>query len=228
LSADTEPDQPKSSLYQVRWRAWTDRDSIGLRDRHKVDKLSRIAKASIVLFGRDGYDRTTLREIAKEAGVALGTLSLYARDKRDLILLLFNELIPPLLDLGRKNTKTSAALADNIAAYFEPCYYSYAGNVTLFRIILGEIYGGPASLHAEEGGVIRVSLLKDMSDLILRAVASGECAQNVDLDLAAKSFFYLYFAAVRSWLSEDAPKPQEGIVLLRAICQQHITGVGKP
>ena len=227
MTVYSESGQPKSSLYLARSRAWADQSSVGLRDRHKVDKLGRIAKASIALFSREGYEGTTLREIAKEAGVALGTLSLYARDKRDLILLLFNELIPPLLDLGRKNTKITSLLADNFVAYFEPCYHSYAGNVTLFRIILGELYAGPASLHAEESSVIRVGVLKDLTDLILRAIASGECAADVDLEIGAKAFFYMYFAAVRTWLNEDVPRPEAGIALLRALARQHVRGLAK-
>ena len=50
------------------------------------------------LFSKYGYDETTVRMIARRAGVAHGTVLLYARDKRDLVLLIFNHEIPRTLD----------------------------------------------------------------------------------------------------------------------------------
>ena len=61
---------------------------LGLRERNKLDKLQRIKHAARTLFIEKGFDETTTREIARRAGVALGTLFLYATDKRDLLFLI--------------------------------------------------------------------------------------------------------------------------------------------
>ena len=57
----------------------------GLRARNKLDKLRRIKEAAQSLFIAKGFDDTTMREIAVRAGVGLGTIFLYAKDKRDLL-----------------------------------------------------------------------------------------------------------------------------------------------
>ncbi|MGA9083691.1 MAG: helix-turn-helix domain-containing protein, partial [Pseudolabrys sp.] len=63
----------------------------GLRARNKLDKLRRIKDAAQRLFIANGFDDTTMREIAVRAGVGLGTIFLYAKDKRDLLFLTINE-----------------------------------------------------------------------------------------------------------------------------------------
>ena len=64
---------------------------LGLREQHKLEKRQRIRAAVRELFSRHGYETATLRQIAKHAHVALGTLFNYAQDKRDLVFLIFNE-----------------------------------------------------------------------------------------------------------------------------------------
>src|ERR1700733_10378271 len=58
----------------------------GLRERKKLDKSKRIKAAAKAVFREKGYTQATMREVSDLAGVAAGTLFLYARDKRDLLL----------------------------------------------------------------------------------------------------------------------------------------------
>jgi AcrR family transcriptional regulator len=218
-------ERPPGDLYAVRARARAGLDEIGLRERHKMDKLDRISDAAHKLFARDGYEGTSLREIAKEAGVALGTLSLYACDKRDLVLLIFNKVIPPLLEQAVRGSRGRGKLATNVTAFYEPFYRAYARNVTLYRIVLGQIYSGPGSVHANENNMIRLGMIDSLSDIISRAIASGECASHIDTKFQARSFYYLYFAAVRAWLSQPEPRPEQGMTELRALFEQHVRGL---
>ncbi len=216
----------QEDLYAVRARARAGETELGLRQRHKIDKLQRITDAAELLFGRDGYDGTTLREIAKEAEVALGTLSLYASDKRELILLLFNKMIPPLIEQGRSRTSAKNKLADNMVTYFSSFYEAYSKNLTLYRIVLG--YGDLArdsSVHTREFDRTRVVILTSLGDLILRARANGECSAKGDVELQARSFFYLYFASVRRWISLPDPSIKAGLAELKALFELHVNGM---
>lgn len=213
------------SLSTVAWQKDAlEAQPLGLRERHKVAKLQRISNAAIAQFGRNGYDATTLRDIAREANVALGTLSLYARDKRDLVLMIFNKLIPPLFELGRRKVDRAAPLADNMTAFYEPCYRAYAGNPTLYRIVLGQIYNGPGSVHAEENDAIRIAILGHMGDIIHHAMATGELRADCDVGIQSRSFFYLYFTAVRVWLFQDNLDPAQGLTTLRIFFAELVRG----
>ena len=62
----------------------TDREP-GQRERNKLEKLRRIKEAARALFISKGFDETTIREIASVAEVGLGTVFVYAENKRDLL-----------------------------------------------------------------------------------------------------------------------------------------------
>ncbi|HTZ02181.1 MAG TPA: helix-turn-helix domain-containing protein, partial [Xanthobacteraceae bacterium] len=57
--------------------------TLGRREANKLDKVDRIKRAVRELFTTVGYDEATTRQIAKRAGVALGTVFTYATTKRD-------------------------------------------------------------------------------------------------------------------------------------------------
>jgi len=202
-------------------------DEPGLRERHKIDKLERIAVATQDLFGRLGYDGTTLKEIADKSDIALGTLSLYARDKRDLILLVFNRNIPRLIDAGRARVSPARLLEDNMLAFFEPFYRAYAKDLTLYRIILnhGQLADQSAGIHSQEFVRIRVALLGSLAEIILQGRANGECAADGDVALQARSFYNLYFAAVRSWIYTPEPKVKAGLSELRGLFALQMRGL---
>jgi len=217
----------RDELYAALDRARLTSDALGLRERHKIEKLDRITMATQELFGRLGYDGTTLREIAEKSGVALGTLSLYAKDKRDLILLLFNRNIPMLMNAGWTKISPAQTLEQNMLAFFQPFYRAYAKDLTLYRIILnhGQLADQSAGIHTQEFVRIRVALLAALVEIILQARAKGECSADGDAQLQARSFYNLYFAAVRWWIYTPDPKVKAGLAELQALFALQIRGM---
>ena len=90
--------------------------SDGLRARNKLDKLRRIKDAAQSLFVAKGFDDTTMREIAVRAGVGLGTIFLYAKDKRDLLFLTINEPLEQITQEAEDVFDPKAPLMDNLLA----------------------------------------------------------------------------------------------------------------
>jgi len=218
-------DRPAQNIYEMCARL--DTGTLGLRDRHKVEKLKRISAATRELFSERGYEGTTLRQIASQADVALGTLSLYAEDKRDLIVMLFNQMIPPLMDRAASKISKEATLVENLVEFFSVFYQDYANDVTLYRLILGQLFNRPTSIHALEHDRIRVHLIATLSEVISIARERGEIEVSGDLEHQAHSIFYMYFATVRLWLANESPVPEDGIADLKAMIEQLIAGMGR-
>jgi len=96
--------------------------------RSKSDETrARILSAAIDLFRRNGFGQTTMRDIAAEAGVALGA-AYYYFDSKDAIVLAFYDQaqqdLDPLLEQAivssRDLSKLLYALLDVKLRYFEP------------------------------------------------------------------------------------------------------------
>src|SRR5215471_19796129 len=88
--------------------------SLGLRERNKIDKLRRITEAARELFIAKGFDDTTTREIAVRAGVGLGTIFVYAENKRDLLFLIVNEELETVTADAETSIEANVSFIDNL------------------------------------------------------------------------------------------------------------------
>jgi len=57
------------------------------------DKRDRIMNAAIASFAQHGYHQATIADVAREAGVAAGTIYLYFNNKDDLLVSIFEEKV---------------------------------------------------------------------------------------------------------------------------------------
>ena len=72
------------------------------QQKRSIEKKKRITEACIRLIGKEGYQRITTADIAKEAGVSTGIVYSYFKNKRDILLAglgdMVNQLQKPLYD----------------------------------------------------------------------------------------------------------------------------------
>jgi AcrR family transcriptional regulator len=89
------------------------------------DTRDRIVDAALRLFREQGFDDTTMRDVAAAAGVATGAAYYYFRSKEDLVMALYarsseeaRELIPPAIGRSRELKKRLRAVIDAQFAQF--------------------------------------------------------------------------------------------------------------
>jgi len=66
------------------------------------EKRDRVKAAALTLFGEKGYERTSIEEIAQRANVAVGGFYQHFRSKRQLLLVLMDDLLERLSELQLK------------------------------------------------------------------------------------------------------------------------------
>jgi AcrR family transcriptional regulator len=95
---------------------------LGLRERGKRERLRRIKEAAHEAFRTQGYNGASTREIAKQADVSIGTLFVYAQDKRDLLFLVLNEDLDPLFRQALSGVLSDAPVLDQLVSLLRPIY----------------------------------------------------------------------------------------------------------
>ncbi len=65
--------------------------SFTMTDNGLLDTTERIREAAVRVFSREGFDRATVKSIAEEAGVAVGSIYNHFRDKDDLLISVFED-----------------------------------------------------------------------------------------------------------------------------------------
>jgi TetR/AcrR family fatty acid metabolism transcriptional regulator len=69
------------------------------------DKREAILRAAITVFAHNGYFNSKVADIAREAGVADGTVYLYFKGKEDILHSIFDRSVEEALDAARKQVK---------------------------------------------------------------------------------------------------------------------------
>ena len=85
----------------------------------KDDKRARILQAAVRVFARKGYFAARVSEIARKAGVADGTIYLYFRNKEDILVSLFDEVMGAHLGVAREELRQAPGPAARLHALAE-------------------------------------------------------------------------------------------------------------
>src|SRR5580658_4889587 len=95
------------------------------RERSKVDKMRRIVAAGEKLFSKQGFDGTTVQQIADEADVAVGTLFLYISDKSELLLRIFYNATAQELERAIKRMRASRRFLPSVRRFLADLHAPY-------------------------------------------------------------------------------------------------------
>ena len=199
----------------------------GLRELNKLDKQQRIKSAARALFSKSSYEAVTLREIARQARVAHPTLFLYADDKRDLVLMLFNEEITRLIEEASRTVRRRGEkrFVNRVLAFLGVFYTAASRNPTLYRAFFRELTFYYHGKHAKEFHLVRSHVLRSLEELVSAAQLSGQISALEDAGLIAQHIYFLHSAAIRWWIADERPRPSKGIDHLRQLLRLQINGL---
>ena len=198
---------------------------LGLREQHKLEKRQRIRAAVRELFSKHGFETATLRQIAKHAHVALGTLFNYAQDKRDLVFLIFNEELAAVTDEALKATQTEKSLLAQLLGLCRPHYKFFARNPALSRILLKDMAFYSEGKQAAEFQQIRGRLLSGIEKVVRAAQQDRQIGSEENATLIARHIFFVFAGALRWWIASRRPDPREGLAELKRLFELQINGL---
>lgn len=104
------------------------------RERQRTARRDAILSAARKVFAREGFDGTTIADIAREAGVAAGTVYLYYASKIDLFAALNAQLYDVIYDAIR-DAEAPADLAGGTRARVRAVFASCSQHRDLLRLI---------------------------------------------------------------------------------------------
>jgi AcrR family transcriptional regulator len=187
----------------------------GKREVNKLDKLRRIKAAALDLFLERGYDETTVRMIADQASVGLGTMFSYARDKRDLLFLILNEGFEEAVAYAEATMRgPRLSLQQRLQRIFRHHYLTFSGQPHLYRYALRELQFYAATDQAAIFQATRERLFRIIVAAVKDAQSHNEVSRAIDAELAASVLFSVFQAEVRHWISQEQRRVDEGMARL--------------
>src|SRR5436190_21017206 len=163
------------------------------------DKPQAIIDAAIRVFARNGYYNSRVSDIAREAGIASGTIYLYFKTKDDILVTLFREKMAEWVALVRKEIATEhdplAKIRKIVALHFRVIQESPdLAEVVQVELRQGQKFFRGASAH-------EISAYFDLIGSILTAgVDAGVFRADLPIKVATRMLFGAMDQLTTSWV----------------------------
>jgi AcrR family transcriptional regulator len=186
------------------------------RNKRKQRRFARIKAAARELFREQGYERTTLRQIAKKAKVSAATIVNYFGEKRKLLELLFNEEHRLVSEQAALELSEAKAFLDQSIDGFRHYYRYFGANPDYARAILvASTFYDPAVPDPSPAGQSVARSIARIKRTVEIARKRGEITLDESDDALALLIFEVYHNQCRYWLAASKPDVEHGLEQLR-------------
>ena len=191
--------------------------------RRTGDKHQIILEAAVITFARTGYHRTRVADIAREAGVADGTVYIYFKSKEDILVSLFEDLMFHFVqDLQSElaQSKNAVEKLDTIINYHLTTLANKPDQAKVTQIELRQID------QAINEGISKplMSYFQLIEEVIEEGKEQSLYRQNLNTRTARKVVFGAIDEVVTCWVMSNKPYDLKALrepvfeMLVRGLC----------
>jgi AcrR family transcriptional regulator len=180
------------------------RAGAGLRERQKAAREQRILRAAEVLFARRGYAATAIEDVARRAGLAVGTVYNYFASKSELALALLRRETRETLAAGDIAVASGQADPRRAVTRLLEVYVDLLARHE--RALLRELFSAALAAPETIGRAafeLDLRLLGQLHGLLVRLRAQGALAPAVDPGQAATTLYAVYLAWVLAFAASE-------------------------
>lgn len=196
----------------------------GIRAKKKRQTRQAILQAAVRLFTRKGYEKTSITELARAAGIGKGTIYSYFATKQEIFLAFCEEEIEFAFARLSEQTDPDAPLLDQMMTLAMAQFDFVTRNREFGRIYARET-AFPREQTAARCRELDSSYLRRVAAILERARQRGELRIDTHLLLAVAHFHALYMLALSAWYSGYAETREEMAGFLRELVLQAIGGL---
>ncbi|MEB1807724.1 MAG: TetR family transcriptional regulator [Bacillaceae bacterium] len=165
-------------------------------------KYDQIIEAAVKVIAENGYHHAQVSKIAKEAGVADGTIYLYFKNKEDILISLFEEKMGRFVDKIQEQIEGSLTAKEKLFILIEMHFKQLAENRPLAIVTQLELRQSNPELRSKINEVLKKYL--DLMDTVLtEGKESGYFSEDLDFRLARQMIFGTLDEVVTNWVMKD-------------------------
>ncbi len=165
-------------------------------------KYKQIIDAAVIVIAENGYHQAQVSKIAKQAGVADGTIYLYFKNKEDILISVFQEKMGVFVSELEKIIAKDASAADQLGMMINSHFNLLASDLHLAIVTQLELRQSNHEIRMKINNVLR-GYLKLMDRILISGIESGEFDQNMDIRLARQMVFGTMDETITTWVMND-------------------------
>jgi TetR/AcrR family fatty acid metabolism transcriptional regulator len=163
------------------------------------DKPQQIIDAAIRVFARNGYYNSRVSDVAREAGIASGTIYLYFKTKDDILVTLFRQKMAEWVAMVRKEIAGEQDPIAKIRKIVRLHFHVIEANPELAEVVQVELRQGQKFFRGASAR--EVSAYFDVIQAVLEeGIAAGRVRRDLPVKVATKMLFGAMDQLATSWV----------------------------
>lgn len=165
-------------------------------------KYRQIIDAAVVVIAENGYHQAQVSKIAKQAGVADGTIYLYFRNKEDILISLFQEKMGNFIETIEENMAGKSTAAEKLLMLVEAHLKWVSEDKHLAIVTQLELRQSNKELRLKINEILK-GYLALIDKIINEGIEKQEFRNDLDIRLARQMIFGTIDETVTSWVMND-------------------------
>ncbi|MBC8234662.1 TetR/AcrR family transcriptional regulator [bacterium] len=166
-------------------------------------KRRQILDAAVKVFAQNGFYNSKVLDIAKEAGVANGTVYLYFPSKDDILISIFEEQMGELIDYMEREIQKEIGSLNKLQKLVSMQMHLIETNSELTELLLVELRQSKKFLRSNATDMMS-KYIDMISDILREGIAEGTIDENIDVTIVGTMLFSAVEGLATRWILEGA------------------------
>ena len=165
-------------------------------------KYKQIVDAAVIVIAENGYHQAQVSKIAKEAGVADGTIYLYFKNKEDILISVFREKMAIFVENIKEILEKDVPIAEKLSLVVENHFRVLQEDPHLAIVTQLELRQSNKDLRFQINNVLKEYMIL-LDRLLEEGVEKKELSPELDLRLARQMLFGTMDETITSWVMNE-------------------------
>ncbi len=162
------------------------------------DKRRKILDAAVRVFASNGYYSSKVSHIAREAGVADGTIYLYFKNKEDLLIQVFLDTMEEIIERQRVSLEGVDDPVERLSRFIDNHYTFVAASPALAEVLTVELRQSSKFMRATDMRPFGL-YLRIIADLVAEGQAAGAFDPAIQPRRLARALFGVLDELALEW-----------------------------
>lgn len=186
-------------------------------------KYKQIIDAAVIVIAENGYHQAQVSKIAKQAGVADGTIYLYFKNKEDILISLFREKMGLFIEKIDEEIAGKQTAAEKLLVMVESHFKILSSDHQLAIVTQLELRQSNKELRMKINDVLK-GYLKLIDNIIQYGIETGEFKRDIEVRLVRQMIFGTIDEIVTTWVMNE--EKYDLVALAPTVKQLLINGFG--
>jgi TetR/AcrR family transcriptional regulator, fatty acid metabolism regulator protein len=165
-------------------------------------KYKQIIDAAVIVIAEHGYHQAQVSKIAKQAGVADGTIYLYFKNKEDILISLFQDKMGFFVEKIEEEIRGIQSSTEKLLVLVEKHFRMLSEDPHLAIVTQLELRQSNKELRLKINDVLK-GYLRLVDQILKHGMESGEFREDLNYRLARQMIFGTIDEVVTTWVMND-------------------------